>query len=424
MKTRLFILAISLLLGLGLQSCSKDDNKAQDVFSTLPEAVQADFQAKFPTVTNAQWEQKGNILKGEFVLNRVEHDIWYQNSGSWNWIRTEAEMKTQSSSLPTAIQSYISTNYSGWRIDDIDFIEVPGDKFYEIELEKVGERDVTLIIKEDGTVIGEFVDSDDNDDINVSSVPSGVISTFESMYPTAVRVKWEREGNLFEAEFIMNNEKYEAYFNQDGTWVRTTKELAPRANLLPSAVQTYISTNYAGWKIDDIDFIQTPTVEFYKIELEKSGERDVTLIIKEDGTVIGDFVDSDDSDDNDDINVSSVPSGVISTFESMYPTAVRVKWEREGNLFEAEFIMNNEKYEAYFNQDGTWVRTTKELAPRANLLPSAVQTYISTNYAGWKIDDIDFIQTPTVEFYKIELEKSGERDVTIFIKSDGSLVTV
>ena len=55
-------------------------------------------------------------------------------------------------SLPTAVEQYINENYPTAIIDDVDLIEVPTGKYYEIELEQRGDRDIYVNIKEDGTL--------------------------------------------------------------------------------------------------------------------------------------------------------------------------------------------------------------------------------------------------------------------------------
>ena len=56
------------------------------------------------------------------------------------------------------------------------------------------------------------------------------------------------------------------------------------------------------------------------------------------------------------------------------------------------------------------------------LKTTAIQNYLNTEYAGWKVDDVDLVQTSSDEFYEISLEMSGKPDTVIFIHSDGTLV--
>ena len=64
-------------------------------------------------------------------------------------MRTEVDYR---GSLPTAVEQYINENYPTAIIDDVDLIEVPTGKYYEIELEQRGDRDIYVNIKEDGTL--------------------------------------------------------------------------------------------------------------------------------------------------------------------------------------------------------------------------------------------------------------------------------
>ena len=73
----------------------------------------------------------------------------------WNLRPTTLGLKTtaKTNGLSQAILDYIAANYPGWVIDDIDLIRTPTDQYYEIELEKRGEPDVTIFIRADGSLI-------------------------------------------------------------------------------------------------------------------------------------------------------------------------------------------------------------------------------------------------------------------------------
>ena len=158
--------------------------------------------------------------------------------------------------------------------------------------------------------------------------------------------------------------------------------------------------------------------------MEKRGQQDVTLLIRADGTPIISQHDTGNGGNHSgdgDLNPNGIPNVVIATFKSLYPTAQRVEWEREGHLYKAEFDLNGSEYDVFFLSDGTWVRSVIELNLRTTNLPQAVQQYLATNYAGWTIDDADLIQTPGDEYYKLELEKRGQQDVKLYIRADGSI---
>ena len=428
MKAKILTAAMFVLMGFGLQSCTTDDGDIviqEQTMVDVPEPVQKLFKENFPTAQNATWQQKNDMLQVAFSVEAQAHNAWFENDGTWKMTRVGKNLGPKTNGLSQAILDYIAANYPGWVIDDIDLIRTPTDQYYEIELEKRGEPDVTIFIRADGSLINSFVENTGNggENVNAGSIPTAVQNAFNTRYPKALRTKWEREGQLYEAEFIMDNVKYEAYFQADGTWVRTQIEFNARKTTLPEAVQQYLATNYAGWTIDDADLIQTPTDEYYKLELEKRGQQDVTLLIRANGTLISSVNNGGNGGNHsgdDDLNPNGIPNVVMNAFKSLYPTAQRVEWEREKHLYKAEFDLNGSEYEVFFQSDGTWVRTEIELNLRTTKLPQAVQQYLATNYAGWTIDDADLIQTPTDEYYVLELEKRGQKDVKLYIRADGS----
>ena len=88
-----------------------------------------------------------NHFAAESTYNNSEAEAWFTTDGTW--VRTEVDYR---GSLPTAVEQYINENYPTAIIDDVDLIEVPTGKYYEIELEQRGDRDIYVNIKEDGTL--------------------------------------------------------------------------------------------------------------------------------------------------------------------------------------------------------------------------------------------------------------------------------
>ena len=64
-------------------------------------------------------------------------------------------------------------------------------------------------------------------------------------------------------------------------------------NELPGLVQNAFQTSeYADWRVDDIDKFERPAGVFYLIEVEKSGQQDRDLFYDEDGTLLKNVVDT------------------------------------------------------------------------------------------------------------------------------------
>jgi len=123
-----------------------------------------------------------------------------------------------------------------------------------------------------------------DDDNDLSKAPAAVEAVFNRLYPNATVKEWEKEGNYIKADFRNGQQDSEAWFLSDGTWVRTETDILP--GNLPQAVQEYVTTHYPGYWIDDAELVEMPTGNYYKLDLEKNGARDVVLQLRADGTPV------------------------------------------------------------------------------------------------------------------------------------------
>lgn len=129
------------------------------------------------------------------------------------------------------------------------------------------------------------------------------------------------------------------------------------------------------------------------------------------------FASCESNDDNDD-NVT-VSEAIRTAFSAKYPS-VNPHWENDHGYFKAEFRLEGREAEAWFDQSGVWQRT--EVDYKSADLPQVVKDYINKQYAGYRIDDADFVQTKDgQEYFDIELEK-GEADVYLKIDAQGNII--
>ena len=262
------ILTLALCASLFLGSCDDDDDDNIQV----PAVVENSFSQQFPTASNVSWENDTQYatpyLKAEFWVDGVEAEAWYTADGTW--VKTEKDFN---GTLPQAVDAYIASHYPGFRIDDKEIVETPTQTFYKIELEQ-GKHEVELSITQEGEVL--FISD------NQATVPADVLKSFEEKYPNTTVKSWEREGNLLKAEFYNGNVETEVWFNYNGDWIKTETDFL---GTLPQTVTDYINTNYSGYKIDEVNWVETPAKNYYEVELEQ-GNTDIELNIQEDGTVI------------------------------------------------------------------------------------------------------------------------------------------
>lgn len=257
--------------------------------------------------------------------------------------------------------------------------------------------------------------SSDDDFLTSNEVPEAVQNTFEELYKTR-SVTWEMDEGMMKAEFRNNGKETEAWFTHNGTWVKTETDCT---HDLPEYVKNYIATNYPDYTIDDADYVETPTETYYDIELEHPTKQDVHLKIKTDGTVTGGQEPTNQQGGTTEQPTGNSMTAAQTTFTKMYP-GVQAEWEMDKGMVKAEFYYNGEEAEAWFKQDGTWVKTEFDYH---STLPTAVQNYIATNYAEYTVDDVEWIETPAGNYFEIELDHRTKTDIKIRIKTDGTLVS-
>ncbi len=116
---------------------------------TPPENVQTAFTKKFNTVQKVKWTQEDNEWEAEFELNKTEMSASYDNSG--NWLETETEIDKKD--VPAEILKAVTQKFGDWEIDELEKIEKPDFKGYEIALEKdETETETEILVSETGEI--------------------------------------------------------------------------------------------------------------------------------------------------------------------------------------------------------------------------------------------------------------------------------
>jgi hypothetical protein len=129
MKTQIFILFLSLSF---LQAYSQENeiktNPRQNF--KVPEVVKKTFAAKFPNATNVKWgAAKDSKYEADFTLNKHEVSAFFNPKGLL--IKTDTELNE--AELPKTIKTYLSNNYKGYKISEIDKLEIKGKTTYKME---------------------------------------------------------------------------------------------------------------------------------------------------------------------------------------------------------------------------------------------------------------------------------------------------
>lgn len=248
-------------------------------------------------------------------------------------------------------------------------------------------------------------------------------------YPDATNVKWSSKNGYTIAKFnrlatrSANLEyDYSVWFNGTGTWCMTESEVT--YNALPEAVKTaFEASEYAAWKIDDIDKLERAGMEtFYVIEVEtKSGniEKEADIYFSETGAVIKVVLDVEDDYDYEDYLPADVQAVLKSFISQKYPGAVIMDTEYDDGEIEVEIVHEWRGKDVYFSKANVWLRTKWDV--RKSEIPAAVMNQLNISYPSWKIDDAEYVETPSGSWFAIELEK-GDAEVDVKIAEDGTVI--
>ncbi len=116
----------------------------------------------------------------------------------------------------------------------------------------------------------------------------------------------------------------------------------------------------------------------------------------------------------------AVNNDIRSFIEQKYQGARILYAEKDFNgEIDVEIIHDNIKKDVKFNRRDEWIKTSWDVA--INELPDAARESVLNRYQNYRIDDVDYIETPSGDHYKVEMEK-GEWDKTVFITANGEIL--
>lgn len=124
---------------------------------------------------------------------------------------------------------------------------------------------------------------------------------------------------------------------------------------------------------------------------------------------------------DDDDNRVPVAEAYKSFIETKYPGAVIRYAEKERNGYvEVEITHDGYRKDVYFNEANEWVVSMWDVSLAR--LPQEVKNAIAETYPTYVLDEVDYIQRPTVEYYEVEIKKGGFEQL-VFVAPDGTIIT-
>lgn len=119
---------------------------------------------------------------------------------------------------------------------------------------------------------------------------------------------------------------------------------------------------------------------------------------------------------------NDVPDAVRSSFSKKFPTAKDVQWSKENETeFEAEFKNASKEQSANFHVSGMWLVTETEI--KTTQLPAAIQAAIKKEFAGFKIEEAEQVESSEKgSLYEVKLEK-GEKTISVEFSPSGEILS-
>ncbi len=287
MRRLLFISAL-LVATLSFVACD-DDNGSAHVSS----AAKQSLLSMYPSATDIEWSRRGGYSIAEFEIgtgaNRQECTAWFDNQGIW--YMTEFDIPL--SELPEAVATaFRESDYATWEVDDVDKLErESAETLYVIEVENQSatpEKEVDLYYSSDGVLVKTVVDASgiDNDytDLIPAAIPNAIALFIEAEYPMAQIIEVDINRNTVEVDIVEQGIYRELLFDRDDNWIQTTTDI--RLSDVPEIVMAALATSqYATYEVDDVEYVETTSAEYYLFELE-NGEREAILKINSEGVII------------------------------------------------------------------------------------------------------------------------------------------
>lgn len=126
----------------------------------------------------------------------------------------------------------------------------------------------------------------------------------------------------------------------------------------------------------------------------------------------------------DDIKVSAA---VMASFQSAFKNAAEVKWNTAGNYYKADFTINGQYVNAYYDAAASLVAVTRNVT--SFQLPVTLQTKLKAAYENYWISDLfELSDESGVAYYatvengetKITLKSTGGNEWTVYQKQSKS----
>jgi hypothetical protein len=113
---------------------------------------------------------------------------------------------------------------------------------------------------------------------------------------------------------------------------------------------------------------------------------------------------------------SEVPKSAMDAFKKLYPQASEVKWDKEGNDFEASFKAGGSEVSVLLTTEGKLLETETNIELKD--VPKSTTAYVQQKYPGFQITETTrIVDSKNNLNYEIEITKDQEKKDLLFDKN-------
>lgn len=261
-------------------ACDDDDND-DILYSNIPDKAITNLSQLYPDARQVEWDIEKDYFVADFHDGKHEVEAWFDQTGAW--IMSETDITYNE--LPKAvINSFESSLYASWRIDDVDLLEQSGrGNIYVLDAES-GEQEMTLHYSENGDLINEVPDGNQNRPIQPTPSPDAITNLIQERYPNATILEIDTDNQYTEVDILDNRIHKEVIFDAQEQWLYTEWEI--RQTEVPAIVMNaFNASEYANYRIDDIHCVERTDGLYYAFDLEL-GDRDYIATFDAEGNLI------------------------------------------------------------------------------------------------------------------------------------------
>ena len=113
---------------------------------------------------------------------------------------------------------------------------------------------------------------------------------------------------------------------------------------------------------------------------------------------------------------TNVPRDVQIKFLELEPSAHKIDWTIDNEIYQVDYLINSKKTTSYFDKSGNWLETESEID--AAELPEAILKTLKTKLNEYSIIDIELVKTKESQIlYEVDLKKDNKLYDILFDKT-------